>query len=283
MHRGSPKDYFGRAIHTLARATINAIKDGHMMQTMHADMFNNDSRQGIERVQNYGFTSSIIPRSKSKSEQQQQDRTGATGQNVSPERPKGEAAEAVLLFQAGQRNHPLAVAVDDRRFRPRLWKPGENAQYDDIGQVFALRRGGAFAVTNNNEDYDGKTAERVAVLGHVEKDKQERPKSQTNSAGQAESQDDEDFKHEGNKINAGVRVSKGRIEFVADDEVVGYYDKASKTWCLIGQIKLGDENAENPVYGVNGGVGMTTKASGDAAVLVAATRPGPPTSQDTQP
>jgi phage gp45-like len=251
-----------------------------MMQEMHLDFFNNDSRKNIERVQDYGFTSTPIPRSKKEGQQQQ---SGGSSGNAQPEQPKGEAAEALVMFQGGQRNHPVIVGIDDRRHRPRLLKPGENAQYDDIGQMSLLRRGFAALLSHDGEDYEGNKKERFASLRHVVKKKQERPKSSGASGGGQQQQQEQDFKHEGEQVNTEVRTTAKRIEFRVGDTVVGYYDKENSRWVFIGEVRLGDENADNPIYGVNGGVGMTTKPSGAGAVLVKAPQPGPPTSQDAQP
>jgi hypothetical protein len=113
---------------------------------------------------------------------------------------------------------------------------------------------------------------------HVEKQKQKRGQS---GGGQGGGQ--QDFKHEGESVNTEMRVSKNRIEFRSGDTVVGYYDKSSATWCFIGKVKLGTESASHPVYGVNGGLGMTSDPSGNDAVLINAPKPGPPTSLDTKP
>jgi hypothetical protein len=80
-----------------------------------------------------------------------------------------------------------------------------------------------------------------------------------------------------------VRVTSGRIEFRDGDTVVGYYDKQNKRWSFSGEMRLGADDASHPVYGVNGGKGMTTVPSGAGAVLVKAPKPGPPTSMDLEP
>ena len=163
-------------------------------------------------------------------------------------------------------------------------KPGENAQYDDIGQMSLLRRGFAALLSHDGEDYNGDKKERFASLRHVVKKKQERPKSGgAGGAQQSQQSQDQDFKHEGESVNTEVRTTAKRIEFRVGDTVVGYYDKENSRWVFIGEVRLGDENAQHPVYGVNGTVGMTTKPNGAGAVLVNAPQPGPPTSQDAQP
>jgi hypothetical protein len=133
----------------------------------------------------------------------------------------------------------------------------------------------------------GQTVQRFVSVRHVEKQKQQRPTPSSSSGGSggssSSSSSSQDFQHEGQSVNNEMRVSKARIEFRTGDTVVGYYDKASATWCFIGKVKLGTESAQNPVYGVNGGVGMTSDPNGSDAVLINAPKPGPPTSQDNQP
>src|SRR5439155_10576485 len=99
MHRNTIRDMAFRTFHTLSRATLNEASDNPMMQEMHLDFFNNDGRKNIERVQNYGFTSMPLPRSKSEQKQSQQQRGGGGGGgDVQPEQPKGEAAEALVMY-----------------------------------------------------------------------------------------------------------------------------------------------------------------------------------------
>jgi hypothetical protein len=173
--------------------------------------------------------------------------------------------------------------------------------------------GGGSAGTRDGGDSGGQQTERFVSVRHVEKKKQERPKrgggqdggsaSGSGAGAGAEmywdregrirwriprdtgsgSGGSDDYKHEGD-VNTEMRCSKNRIEWRdSNDNVVGYYDKQNKRWCFIGEIKLGSEDADHPVYGVNGGVGMTTEPSGAGAVLVKAPKPGPPTSEDMEP
>jgi phage gp45-like len=285
MQRQTLRDLSGRVFHGMARTTINKMDDNPMMQEMHGDFFNSDSREKVERVQNYGFTSAILPRDK-----QQQGGGGDSGggsggsgggdSGGSGEQPKGPAAEGVAMFAGGQRNHPVIVAVDDRRHRPRGLKPGENSQYDDIGQMTLLRRNALHVLTLDSKDEKGNMVERYVSLRHVEKEKQPKPQKQAGATGKAQQQKpEEDFKHEGQSVNLEIRCTKKRIEFRSGDDVVGYYDKAAKRWAFIGDIiRLGSDDAADPVYGNHGGVGNTTPK-----VLVKATDPGPPTSLDAQP
>ena len=63
-----------------------------------------------------------------------------------------ESAEAFIGFQGGNRSFPVAYLMDDRRHRPMGLKPGENAQYDDIGQMTLMRRNGTYVLSLDSED-----------------------------------------------------------------------------------------------------------------------------------
>lgn len=273
-----------------ARALIDTIDDGKMMQQMKGSMMG-ESREKVESPQNYGFSSVVRPATKGKDGQIE------------------DSAEGFMSYFGGNRSSNFCAVMDDRRYRPMGMKPGENSQYDDLGQMTLLRRTGLYLLSNDNpedsqQSQSGGAApgaradsssqqqtERFVSVRHVEKKKQDRPKrggGQSSGGGGGGSasggQSAQDFKHEGESVNNEMRVSKKRIEFRdGDDSIVGYYDKQSKTWCFIGKVKLGTESAQHPVYGVNGGFGMTSDPGGSDAVLINAPNPGPPTSQDNQP
>jgi phage gp45-like len=301
MNRNSLFEMSNRVMHQFVRLTLNKANDDPMMQELHVDGMMSDVRSIVERVQHFGFTSTPLPRDQS----QQQGQGGGGGGS---DQMKGPAAEAIMAFIGGQRNHPVVIAVDDRRHRPMGLKPGENAQYDDIGQMTLLRRTGLFLLSLDDDQQSGSGGSggsqqqqtRMVSIRHVQKKKQQRKgmsgsKSSGGSGGigsamaepQAatggKQQSKQDYKHEGDTVNTEMRVTAGRIEFRSGDTVVGYYDKQSKTWCFIGKVKLGTESASHPVYGVNQGLGMTTDPNGSDAVLVNAPKPGPPTSQDERP
>jgi hypothetical protein len=264
-----------------------------MMQESNGNFMANEQRSGIEAPQNYGFTSTV--RKATKDDQ---------GKITS-------SAEGFVSFMGGNRSFPVMGIMDDRRYRPMSLKEGENSQYDDLGQMTLLRRTGLYLLsldgpddsqqqsgssssgasahqTDTGSGSSGQNVERFVSVRHVEKQKQQRPQQSSgsqsgSSTGGSGSSSSQEFQHEGQSVNLEMRVSKKRIEFYSGTTVVGYYDKASSTWCFIGKVKLGTESASNPVYGVNGGVGMTSDPSGSDAVLVNAPKPGPPTSQDTEP
>lgn len=101
----------------VARAAVTLVNDSKRMQELQLQLLAGETIADAERVQNYGFTSKPFP-------------------------PSGEqAAEAVVLFVGGGRDHPLIVAVDDRRHRPQGFADGESALYDDQGTRVHLQRG----------------------------------------------------------------------------------------------------------------------------------------------
>ena len=182
MHRVTPLEaafvgYTGGGSRTL----IDTIDDGQLMQEMKGMMMYGESRQKVEAPQNYGFSSVVRPATK-----------GADGQIQ-------DCAEGYMSFGGGNRSFPFCGVMDDRRYRPLGLKPGENSQYDDLGQMTLLRRTGLYLLSNDNAEdnqqqgqqgssggttptqSDGSSGgqsqpvTRMASLRHVEKSKQQRP------------------------------------------------------------------------------------------------------------
>jgi phage baseplate assembly protein V len=96
----------------VARAVVKLVTDSVKMQVLQLEVLDGETRDGCERVQQYGLTSVPL-----------------------------EGAEAVVLFVGGRRDHPLVVAVDDRRHRKKDLQPGEVALYTDEGATVYLKRG----------------------------------------------------------------------------------------------------------------------------------------------
>lgn len=222
----------------MVRMTMNKANDNPFMQTMDFDGMNSDGRKGVERVQGYGFSAVPLPR----------DEGGASGKGAGGqgEGNKGPAAEAIAFFMGGQRNHPVILNVDDRRHRPMGMKPGENAQYDDIGQMSLLRRAGAFLLSLDTSASGSQQAQnRMVSMRHVEKQKQERKAASKDK--QAESdQQRQDFKHEGETVNSEVRVTKNKIEIYDADTVVAVYDRSAKTWTFKAKNMITIECTDGP-------------------------------------
>jgi phage baseplate assembly protein V len=106
------EDVRQRARLMVGRAILAAVNDSGAIQTAQADCLADETHADVERVQEYGFTSVPLP-----------------------------GAEAVLVFQGGNRDHGLIIAVDDRRYRLKGLQGGEVALYTDEGDSIILKRG----------------------------------------------------------------------------------------------------------------------------------------------
>jgi phage gp45-like len=267
MHRNSLVELSGRAMHQAVRLKMKGMaNDNPMMQEMNFGGMANDIRNLVERVQAFGFSSVPLPPKGGS-----QDSQGGAGGSVGVEAQAAgggsggaggagggeeEAPEGIALFLGGQRNHPVVIGVDDRRHRPMGLKPGENSQYDDIGQMTLMRRNGLYLLSTDNEDGEGKKADRMVSLRHVEKKKQERkPQVAQKSKFELErmtvrerqvhinalaqqAKDDQakqDHKHEGESVNTELRVTKKKIEFYNGETQVGEHDKQSQKWNMKGK------------------------------------------------
>lgn len=107
-----------RIANLVARAVVQLVSDGGKLQVLQLSILDGETREALERVQEYGFTSHPMP-----------------------------GAEAVALFVGGRRDHGLVVAVDDRRYRPTGLQPGEVAVYHKDGASIILKADGSVEVT----------------------------------------------------------------------------------------------------------------------------------------
>ena len=237
MHRQTPLTagfvgYSGGGSRTL----IHEVDDSTNMQQMKGSMMFGEAREKVESPQNYGFSSVVRPATK--------DKDG----NVQ------DCAEGFMSYFGGNRTGSFCAVMDDRRYRPMGLKPGENAQYDDVGQMTLLRRTGVYLLSNDNpeESQSGggsssgqqadsgggqQSTERMVSIRHVEKKKQDRPKRGGNngssgggSGASGGGQSAKDYKHEGETVNTEIRATKKDIQILDGETVVGRYDKASGTW-----------------------------------------------------
>lgn len=99
-----------RVMMAFARGVLRAVSDSTARQTLQVELLRGELRDGVERMQNYGFTAHPHP-----------------------------GADAAIAFVAGNREQGIALVVDDRRYRLKL-QPGEVAMYDDLGNKIQLLR-----------------------------------------------------------------------------------------------------------------------------------------------
>lgn len=102
-----------RVANMVSRAVVRLIDDSTKMQLLQLELLPGEVREGVERVQNYGFTSVPL-----------------------------DGAEAAVVFVGGKRDHGLVVAVDDRRYRLTGLQGGEVAMYSDQGDQITIKRNG---------------------------------------------------------------------------------------------------------------------------------------------
>ncbi len=115
------EDFINRKISPLFRrvqlivghGVLRLVNDTHHVQQVQAEFLAGEVRDGMERFQQYGFTS--VPKA---------------------------GAEVVAVFLGGNRSHGIVVAVGDRQFRLKGMQGGEVALYDDQGQAVHLTRQG---------------------------------------------------------------------------------------------------------------------------------------------
>ena len=95
------------------RCVITLVNDALKMQELQVNLMADVTRDGVERFQEYGFTS--YPHA---------------------------GAEGVMVSVGGNQDHGIVIAVDDRRYRLTGMAEGEVALYDDLGQSVHLTRTG---------------------------------------------------------------------------------------------------------------------------------------------
>ncbi len=102
----------------VSRAVVSLVNDSLKLQGVQLQVLADETLDGVERFQEYGFTS--VPLA---------------------------GAEAILMCVGGNRDHPLIVAIDDRRYRKKDMQPGEVALYTDEGDVIHFKRGRTIEIT----------------------------------------------------------------------------------------------------------------------------------------
>lgn len=229
MHNMTPRATAFRAFSSGgARGTIDKAVSWHNMQEMVGWFYAKEHRDNVEHFEPFGYSACIVP-----------------------ENDDG-VAEALMHFVSGSRTHSAACIIADRRYRPRGFKPGELSQHDDIHQMSLIRRTGVYlltqdgigAATDNKDNADEKNRKRMVSVRHINKSKQ--PRVSKNSNADEEKKKAEAYKHEGESVNMEVRVTVKRVDFYegdSDDDLFAYYKKDEKNWRHVGKlIEFVDKN-----------------------------------------
>lgn len=101
----------------IARAVVNTVADDKKLQILQVDVLADETKDDVERFQNFGFTS--VPKA---------------------------GAEAIVVFVGGTRDHGVVLAVDDRQYRLRSLESGEVAMYDATGSKIVMKKNGDIEV-----------------------------------------------------------------------------------------------------------------------------------------
>lgn len=107
---------------SVSRGIVRLVNDALKIQEVQISLLADETRDQVERFQNYGLTS--VPLS---------------------------GAEGVFLSVGGSRDHGIVIAIDDRRYRLKGLAAGEVALYDDQGQAIHLKRGKKLHVYGSDE------------------------------------------------------------------------------------------------------------------------------------
>jgi phage gp45-like len=135
-----------RVLLTLGRGRVRAIDDNGGMQKLQCSFLKNEPTNGLERMQEYGFTSWPLPE-----------------------------AEVMAGFIAGNRDHGIIIAVDDRRYRFKVDAQGDVCIYTDLdkghdtGHRVYLKRNRDIEVRCNTYDKKADTDETKDIGANVSK------------------------------------------------------------------------------------------------------------------
>lgn len=103
----------GRIQMMVGRAVLAAVDDDATLQTVQIEMLDEETQDGVEHFQPYGFAAHPHP-----------------------------DAEGIAVAVGGLRGHAVVLAIADRRYRLKGLRAGEVGLYDDLGQSVLLTRDG---------------------------------------------------------------------------------------------------------------------------------------------
>ncbi|HGC1876790.1 TPA: phage baseplate assembly protein V [Escherichia coli] len=116
------------------RAIVRMVSDSLERQNLQIQTLADATDDDVERFQNYGFTS--VP-------------------------PEG--SEAIVLAVGGRRDGLVAIAVEDKRCRPKGLSPGDVRLYHQDGKShITLKKGGIIEITGEQLNVSGKTVNLTA-------------------------------------------------------------------------------------------------------------------------
>ncbi len=116
----------------VVRGILEATKDGQGIQLVKTTLLAGETREDMERAQNYGLTSHA---------------------------PDG--SEVTALFVSGNREHGIIITCENRTFRLKSLAKGEVALYTDEGDKIHFKRGNVIDVDCNTLELGRGTLEKI--------------------------------------------------------------------------------------------------------------------------
>lgn len=124
-----------RVVMITSRGVIESVDDTKKMQTVKGSFLAGEARDGMERFQNFGFSSNPPPNT-----------------------------EAVAVFIGGNREHGIIVGCDDRGTRFTGLDVGESVQYNNSGHFAHLKNTGEFEFSIDKVQFKNDTGELIEQL-----------------------------------------------------------------------------------------------------------------------
>lgn len=180
--RTSTRDASRRAQTGASRATLRELNSKTLWsEAKHIDVMASETATDVEYAENYGSTSVPAKQDEEEDDQKQKKQQqqassgdgGPGGEGGTPgeegEQPKGDAAEAIVLYMNGSRSHPVMIAVGDRRHRLVELEEGDVAQHrlKDDRQQFLLSKDGTYLSTREDK------LTRIALVPKPQDDQQQ--------------------------------------------------------------------------------------------------------------
>jgi phage gp45-like len=202
VSRNPTKDAARRSMSSMSRATLRTTNTKTLWNELHIDVLKGETATDVEWVENYGST--VHPAKQDEDENKGQQAkagggssggTGGGSPGTVGEQPEGDSAEPIVGYMNGARNHPVVLAVGDRRHRLKELEEGDVAQHrlkDDRQQVL-LSKDGTYISTREDKKF------RVALVPKETKDDQQQQGGQQTRGGGEQQQQGKQKKTYGQK------------------------------------------------------------------------------------
>lgn len=189
VSRTSTKDAGRRSQSSMSRGTLRKTNSKSLWNELDIDVLKGESPTGVEWVENYGST--VHPAKQDEDEDEGKKKKGKQSGGTEGgsagtvgEQPEGDAAEPIVGYMNGARDHPVVLAVGDRRHRLKELEEGDVAQHrlKDDRQQMLLSKDGTYISTRDDKIM------RVALVPKEPPPEQQQGQQQTRGAGPGEGQ-----------------------------------------------------------------------------------------------